>query len=85
MQQFQQYIGGTFSDGSGHFESLDPATGAGSSVTEGNFTGGTGRFEGASGPVTIEVTVGVDVAGEPGAPASVSVVNGTTVGTLVLP
>lgn len=28
MQQFQQYIGGTFSDGSGHFESLDPATGA---------------------------------------------------------
>ncbi|MTI02648.1 aldehyde dehydrogenase [Roseibium sp. RKSG952] len=28
MQQFHQYIGGTFSDGSGQFESLDPATGA---------------------------------------------------------
>lgn len=27
MQQFQQYIGGTFSDGSGQSESLDPATG----------------------------------------------------------
>ena len=27
MQQFQQYIGGAFSDGSAHFESLDPATG----------------------------------------------------------
>lgn len=28
MQQFQQYIGGTFSDGSARFESRDPATGA---------------------------------------------------------
>jgi aldehyde dehydrogenase (NAD+) len=27
MQQFQQYIGGTFSDGSAQFESRDPATG----------------------------------------------------------
>lgn len=29
MQQFQQYIGGAFSDGPGQFESQDPATGAG--------------------------------------------------------
>lgn len=28
MQQFQQYIGGAFSDGSAQFESRDPATGA---------------------------------------------------------
>ncbi|WP_170334074.1 aldehyde dehydrogenase [Ruegeria arenilitoris] len=28
MQQFQQYIDGAFSDGSGQFDSLDPATGA---------------------------------------------------------
>ncbi|MGC1503738.1 MAG: aldehyde dehydrogenase [Sulfitobacter sp.] len=28
MQQFQQYIGGAFSDGSSRFESRDPATGA---------------------------------------------------------
>lgn len=28
MQQFQQYIGGEFSEGSARFESLDPATGA---------------------------------------------------------
>jgi aldehyde dehydrogenase (NAD+) len=28
MQQFQQYIGGTFADGTGRFESRDPATGA---------------------------------------------------------
>ncbi|WP_420583613.1 aldehyde dehydrogenase [Ruegeria sp.] len=28
MQQFQQYIGGAFSDGSAQFDSLDPATGA---------------------------------------------------------
>lgn len=27
MQQFQQYIGGVFSDGAGRFDSLDPATG----------------------------------------------------------
>ena len=27
MQQFQQYIGGAFSDGSARFESFDPATG----------------------------------------------------------
>ena len=28
MQQFQQYIGGAFSDGAAQFDSLDPATGA---------------------------------------------------------
>ncbi len=27
MRQFQHYIGGTFSDGTAHFDSLDPATG----------------------------------------------------------
>lgn len=27
MQQFQQYIGGVFSNGSATFESMDPATG----------------------------------------------------------
>lgn len=67
-----------FENTSGYF-CLDLDTGAATSVTEGIYTGGTGRFEGASGSATVAVTVGLDVA------ADISVVNGTIVGTLVLP
>ena len=71
---------------SGHL-CVDVTTLASTASFEGIYSGGTGRFEGASGSVTIDFTLTINVSTAPGLlpPIGIAAANGTIVGTLVLP